>query len=195
MDLKQELVRKTPYEYLRETRSSKLSRGFHDYSNLYNMSIGSLIAYHGAPLRVMEIGVSLFGVGSGHAFSEMPYLEKYVGIDVDPVSSPLGEKGVFILGDAYSEEIFEKVKSEGPFHLLIDDGPHDYHFQETFFRMYRELATVPWMMICEDVMREHVDLLCAAIKRLDWKLSPVMITLHGKNAYGFNNAILVSKFS
>jgi len=143
----------------------------------------------------MEIGVSLFGVGSGHAFSKMPYVEKYVGIDIAPVSSPLGEKGVFIQGDAYSEATFEEVKSEGSYHLLIDDGPHNYQYQEAFFRMYREVATVPWIMVCEDIEKQNIDLLCTVIKRLDWKLSPVMVTLHAKNGYGFNNAIVLAKFS
>jgi len=189
----QSLIEKRPSKYLSHTYSDKTNLHDHDYSDIYNLLIAALVAYHGAPLRVLEIGVSMFGIGSGHAFSKMPYVEKYVGVDVAPLTEPLAEKGVFIHGNAYSEATFEKVKSEGPYHLLIDDGEHTYYQQESFFRMYREVAAVPSVMVCEDVVREHLDLLCTAIRRFDKRLGPVVVTLPHVHP-GFEAGILLARF-
>ena len=113
---------KLPSSYFRGTDTDKVSSEFHDYSNIYDIVMVFLLSQTSNPVRVLEIGTSLFSRGSGHAFCEMPYVEKYVGIDLEECQ--FNEKGVFIRGDAYSPAIVKQARAHGPYNLLIDDAWH-----------------------------------------------------------------------
>jgi hypothetical protein len=53
----------------------------HQYGVCYDLIFNSQYLKLNRPLKVLEIGVSLFGEGSVGPFSTIPYVEKYVGID------------------------------------------------------------------------------------------------------------------
>jgi len=161
---------KRPSEYLGETNTDKIGSPYHDYGPVYNLLISSLVIYNGGPINILEIGVSRFGFGSGHAFCNMPYVEKFVGVDIKPLRKPFcsgfGGKGVFFQGDAYTEEMVERVKPEGPFHLLIDDGDHCIASQKKFFEFYLEVFAIPSVIYCEDMRLDEANLLVSHIVSL-----------------------------
>lgn len=99
--MKKEFLTKPPSIYFAETETDKIGSR-HDYCDFYNMIFASLLFQIGAPLSVLEIGVSRFGEGSGHAFSRMPFVKQFVGIDIKDICTDFEEKGVFISADAYS---------------------------------------------------------------------------------------------
>jgi len=185
-----------PSKYISITLSDKTCKGSHDYSDLYDMVFATLLFQHGAPLKVLEIGVSKFGYGSGHAFSNMPYVEKFVGIDVKPLSTPFSDKGTFIQCDAYDENALkEKIVPHGPFHLLIDDGLHTEKAMKRFFDLYRSIAAVPSIMVCEDVFLSRLSKLCSGIKSFDDQLSPIIVKVPAHPIAADNHAVLLMKFS
>lgn len=151
-----------PLDYFKQTRTDKQM-----YGGFYNMAIQSLYALNG-PIRVLEIGciyfLNMYGSGSSNAFSKMPFVEKYVGIDIVPPKNYLGEKAEFIQGDAYSQETIDKVffLSED-YHLIIDDGNHGLHMQIDFFRLYEKFCAPKSMMVCEDVNAENIHVIVKAL--------------------------------
>ena len=87
--------KKPPSVYLTESNSDKTGVR-HNYTNLYDWLFASLLFQNGMkPIRVLEIGGAMFGERSGHAFAKMPFVEKFVGLDVHPIQEDFGEKGVF----------------------------------------------------------------------------------------------------
>ena len=149
-------MNKKPSEYLQEVDSDK-THAKHNYGYIYDILFMSLLfCNQGQPLKVLELGVSRFGIGSGHAFSRMPFVEKFVGVDVSPLCADFSSKGIFIKADAYTEIGIESIKSQGPYNLLIDDASHHPKDQITFFKQYTALCDVPSIMICEDVTKENV---------------------------------------
>jgi hypothetical protein len=144
---------KRPSAYFDESNSDKTGVR-HDYGNLYDWLFSSLLFQNGMqPIRVLEIGVTMFGEGSGHAFAKMPFVEKFVGLDKNPVHEDFGEKGVFLNVDAYTEHGLQSAARYAPYHLLIDDAEHIHDQQVAFFTMYTPLCATPGIMICEDVPR------------------------------------------
>ena len=140
-----------PSTYFQKTLSDKTGKK-HDYTKVYDMFVEYLyLVNQQQPIRVLEIGVAHFGVGSGHAFCEMPFIEKYVGIDRKALQTPFSEKGIFIQGEAYSEDIFPQIQHHAPFHLIIDDGSHICEDQIFFFNKYCRFAADTTIMICEDI--------------------------------------------
>ena len=155
---------KRPSAYLNESNSDKTGVR-HDYGNLYDWLFSSLLFQNGMqPIRVLEIGVTLFGEGSGHAFAKMPFVEKFVGLDKNPIQEDFGEKGVFLKVDAYTEQGLQAAACHGPYHLLIDDAEHIHDQQVAFFRMYTSLCAIPGIMVCEDVPRMTIGKRLKAIK-------------------------------
>lgn len=156
------ILKDRPSDYLKASASDKTGR-VHDYSDLYDLLFVSLLSIVEAPIRVLEIGVSRFGEGSGHAFSKMPYVEKFVGLDIMPLKSDFGEKGVFLHIDAYTAEGVAAAKAHGPFHLIIDDAEHAHAQQVAFFSLYPILCAKPSVMVCEDVQKDKLDTRLQAI--------------------------------
>ena len=168
MTLKRSLVdcfsEKPPSAYLDESNSDKTGVR-HDYGNLYDWLFSSLLFQNDMqPIRVLEIGVTMFGEGSGHAFSKMPFVEKFVGLDKNPIQEEFGEKGVFLNVDAYTEEGVQSAAPYGPYHLLIDDAEHVHDQQVAFFAMYTSLCATPGIMICEDVPKMTIAKRLRAIR-------------------------------
>ena len=151
---------KRPSAYFAETATDKLN---HRYGEFYDMVIGSLLMYTHT-LNVLELGVSRFGAGSGHAFAAMPYVEKFVGIDESSLSTPLPPKGVFIQGDAYAMRTFEKARAQGAYNLIIDDCVHETEYQAHAFSRYRQLACIPYCYVIEDIRRGRLVMLLDTIK-------------------------------
>ena len=140
-----------PSVYLAETNTDKLHS--HNYGQFYDMCYFYLLG-HGIAhedIRILEIGVSLFGVGSGHAFSKMVG-DRFVGVDKDALQSPLPNDGNFLqVENAYSAETLKLLESYEPFHLIIDDGSHLPSHQIYFFRNYERFCASTSIMVCEDV--------------------------------------------
>ncbi len=144
------ILKDRPSNYLKASASDKTVSA-HDYSDLYDFIFIALLAIVEVPIRILEIGVSRFGEGSGHAFSQMPFVEKFVGLDILPLTSEFGEKGTFLQVDAYTAEGVAAAKEHGPYHLIIDDGDHHDEQQNVFFTLYSALCAEPSIMVCEDV--------------------------------------------
>ncbi len=155
---------KPPSAYFAESDSDKTGIR-HNYTNLYDWLFASLLFQNGMkPIRVLEIGVTMFGEGSGHAFAKMPFVEKFVGLDVNPIQEDFGEKGVFLQVDGYTEEGLQSAARYGPYHLLIDDAEHSHDQQVKFFTMYTPLCAPFGVMVCEDVPRMSIPKRLKAIK-------------------------------
>ena len=144
---------KLPSDYLAESKSDKTNT-FHRYGNFYDMLITSLYYMnHHAPLKALEIGVSRFGEGSGHAFCKMPQVAQFVGIDTEPLAIPFNDKGVFLQGDAYADAMLDRVAEYAPFHLLIDDGHHSQPSWDYFINHYMQFIATPGALVVEDIYR------------------------------------------
>ena len=155
---------KLPSAYLDESNSDKTGAR-HDYGSLYDWLFSSLLFQNGMqPIRVLEIGVTRFGEGSGHAFSKMPFVEKFVGLDKNPIREDFGEKGVFLNVDAYTQHGVQAAARYAPYHLLIDDAKHTHDQQVAFFSMYTPLCATPSVMICEDVPKMTIAKRLKAIR-------------------------------
>ena len=144
-----------PSGYLGKSKTDKVS-SYHNYGNLYDMVILFLFETNQRqPINILEIGTALLDEGSGHAFCNMPQVSKFVGIDIMPLTTPFGEKGEFILGNAYSEKVLENIEAKGlKYHLLIDDGSHkvpDIHF---FLEKYANFAASNSIILVEDINEE-----------------------------------------
>ncbi len=147
---------KLPSEYFAETDSDKTDY-FHRYGDMYDLIFNSLLHLNAEPIRVLEIGVTRFGEGSGHAFCEMPYVEQFVGVDKSPLTKDLNGNGIFIKADAYVEPILDQLKQHAPFHLMIDDGLHQPYSWNYFLEHYRQFLATPGVMVVEDVYdRERI---------------------------------------
>ena len=154
----EEFNAKPPSQYFSETNTDK--GGYqHNYSWFYDTIFSALLYRINGPLRVLEIGVSFFyGLGSGHAFCRMPYVERFIGIDQNPLRAPFeNNKGIFIQADAYEQETVDKAAQYGPFHLIIDDGWHQHEGQVAFFRLYTALCDKISIMACEDVIKAEIN--------------------------------------
>ena len=152
-------------EYLKKTDSDKVVGN--NYGNFYDMVFSSLYQWNlQKPLKVLEIGVSWFGEGSGHAFSRFPHIKQFVGIDPKEIKMPFDEKGVFIQEDAYSDACLKLVEKYAPFHILIDDGDHSHQSQVMFFEKYARFRDKPSIMICEDVRKEEIPWRIASVKNV-----------------------------
>lgn len=145
-----------PSKLINESDSNKTHIA-NDYGSLYDLVISSLLQLNQKPIRALEIGFVHYGRASGHVFSEAPYIEKFVGVDVKRPMIPLPDKGVFIQSDAYAESTLELVKPHAPFHLIIDDGTHNIEHQQFFFKHYLQYLDTPGVFWCEDIKDSQVE--------------------------------------
>ena len=144
----------------------------HSYGISYDLIFNSQYLKLGRPLKVLEIGVSLFGEGSVGPISEIPYVEKYVGLDNKEYSGILPNKKITLYTgpeyDAYNFEMIKLLKEkEGKFDIIIDDGPHTWDSQEWFFINYYPLLNDGGVMICEDIHEANYQSLKSLQKKLD----------------------------
>ena len=134
------------------------------YPNFYNIYLPLLYFYGGEPISVLEIGCTLNlnqygdGHGSSHAFSRLPFVKEYVGIDVSPPQYDFGEKATYIEGDGYSENTIQKIRElNKKFHLIIDDANHHVSSQTKFFKLYEQFSAVNSIMVLEDVHFKNIQ--------------------------------------
>ena len=137
---------------LARTDSDKERLGAHRYGVLYDLIFDSVYLRQGRPLRVCEIGVSMFGVGSLKAYQDIDIVQSVVAIDTDVYKGVLADSTTFYQRDAYTVDMIDTLKAEhAPFDIIIDDGSHDPVHQEFFLRTYNDLLSAGGIMICEDV--------------------------------------------
>jgi len=150
---------KKPSEYFKEVGPDKVR-----YASFYDAYLPMIYHRNGGPINILEVGVTRSlnakGIGSSKAFSLMPYVGEYVGIDTVPPSRDLGDKASFIEGNAYSEDMLREIQSlEKPFHFIIDDGSHLLPDQLYFLQNYPQFCSLISVLVCEDVRIWHVPII------------------------------------
>jgi len=128
----------------------------HQYGITYDLVFNSQYLKLNRPLRVLEIGISLFGDGSVGPLSSVPYIEKYVGLDNKKYTGNIpNDKITLYTGPEYDAYTFDMIKlleeKEGKFDVIIDDGPHTWSSQDWFFRNYYSLLNKGGVLMCEDI--------------------------------------------
>jgi hypothetical protein len=128
----------------------------HQYGISYNLIFNSQYLKLNRSLKVLEIGISMFGEGSVGPFSEISYVEKYVGLDNQTYRGTIPNDKVKLYAgpeyDAYSPAMLDMLKEkEGLFDIIIDDGPHSWPSQDWFFRNYYSLLNEGGVLVCEDI--------------------------------------------
>ena len=180
-----------PSNYFQRTETDKRIQ----YPDFYDMAIYALLHLVQVPLRVLEVGCTEIlnrnGSGSSNAFSNMPFIEKYVGIDKVAPAYAFGEKATFIQGNAYEAEMINQVQALSErFHLVIDDGSHACEDQIFFLQNYERFCAPISVLICEDVRMHHVQPIHEAlndekllfISGVNWKTGEILST-HKQNLY------------
>ena len=147
------------------TRSDKQHPKGHQYGKFYDMIFESMAFRKKRSLRVLEIGVSLFGQGSMEAFQASELVEQVVGLDLITYVGELNEKSAFHKIDAYKPATLMFLKEEYPdgFDIIIDDCTHKSEHQRFFFEHYLQLLCEGGKLICEDVInRDFFEEMCNA---------------------------------
>ena len=144
----------------------------HQYGICYDLIFNSQYLKLNRPLKVLEIGISMFGEGSVGPFSNIPYVEKYVGLDNQVYTGTIPNNKVTGYAgpqyDAYSPQMLNMLKEkEGLFDVIIDDGPHSWASQDWFFRNYYYLLNEGGVLVCEDINGYDSDKLIQAKLELE----------------------------
>jgi hypothetical protein len=144
----------------------------HQYGISYNLLFNSQYLKFNRPLKVLEIGISMFGEGSVGPFSNISYVEKYVGLDINPYRGVIPNDKVTLYAgpeyNAYSLDMLNLLKEkEGLFDIIIDDGPHLWPTQDWFFRNYYSLLNEGGVLICEDIHETYRNNLAYTAKELN----------------------------
>ena len=146
-----------------ETRSDKQHPKGHQYGKFYDMLFESMSYRKKRPLRILEIGVSLFGEGSISAFQESDMVEHVVGLDILTYTGNLNDKATFHKMDAYQLSTINFLMDKYPngFDIIIDDGTHKSTDQLFFFNNYDHLLCEDGKLVCEDVIdRDFFQEMC-----------------------------------
>lgn len=107
--------------------------------------------------QLLEIGTD--GGGGLRMYSDYFPHGVITGIDISPTPSEL-EKEIadsyegkirHIVRDAYSIYGVQHLKHFGPYHVIIDDGPHTLGSQEFFVHQYPNLLAGDGIAIVEDI--------------------------------------------
>ena len=135
---------------LSQTVSDKITQ--HDYGFLYNLFINSLLLKQQRPLKVLEIGVSLFGEGSLKAMQMVDAFQEIAAIDTLPYEGRISRTTTFYQADAYDLNLIQMLaERHGEFDLIIDDGSHAIQNQEFVLTHYYQLLAPGGMIVVEDV--------------------------------------------
>jgi len=153
-------------------KSSTDKNTTHRYGVTYDLVFNSQYLKLNRPLKILEIGISLFGDGSVGPLSEIGYVEKYVGIDNKEYTGVIPNDKVTIYAgpeyDAYKKETIQLIQEkEGKFDIIIDDGPHTWESQKWFFENYYDLLNDDGVLFCEDIHQVHYDNLQQLSKKLN----------------------------
>lgn len=154
----QEFIIKPATAYLR-TDSNTDKMHSHRYDEFYDMIFALLLCRIQRPLKVLEVGVSNMGVeASYHAFAKMTYINRYVGVDREPLDTDLPTGMAFIHSDAYVPEVLDHINPFAPFDLLIDDGSHNVEDQHFFWKHYQQFMHERHAaIVVEDVPDVEID--------------------------------------
>jgi hypothetical protein len=153
-------------------KSSTDKNTTHKYGISYDLVFNSQYLKLNRPLKILEIGISLFGDGAVGPLSEIEYIEKYVGIDNTKYEGVIPNSKVKIYAgpeyDAYKKETINLLlENEGKFDIIIDDGPHTWESQEWFFENYYDLLNENGVLLCEDIHESNYNLLQNLTKKLN----------------------------
>lgn len=143
------------------TKSTSDKNTHHKYGITYDLIFNSQYLKFGRKLKILEIGVTLFGNGSAACLSQIPFVEKYVGVDNKPFGGNLNSSNVTLYTgedyDAYTHTTLNTIKkNEGKFDIIIDDGPHTWESQKWFLKNYYELLNPGGVLICEDIQEFYL---------------------------------------
>jgi hypothetical protein len=166
----------------------------HKYGIAYDLIFNSQYMKKCEPLKVLEIGVSLFGDGSAKPISKSELVGKYVGIDVDVYhGTGLNDKVTLHTGqafDGYKRTTLEFLEKEhGKFDIIIDDGPHTWESQEWFLHNYHDLLVDGGVLLCEDINQAFY----AHLHQLVDKLNLYVLDLR-MNANPHHNEIIAIRY-
>lgn len=149
-------------DLLNESSSDKQS--LHRYGFIYDLLLNKVYQEKGIPLKVLEIGVSMYGSGSFRALAQSDIVGRIVGVDIQPYDeSDMLDNMRFILMDAYHMHNVSKLKEEeGLFDIIIDDAIHEYGSQNLVIDNYQDLLSDVGLLITEDVtslrlINEHCE--------------------------------------
>lgn len=143
------------------TKSTSDKNTTHKYGIIYNLIFNSQFLKLNRKLKILEIGVTQFGDGSASCLSEIPFVDKYVGIDNKLYKGKkLNEHVKLYTGskyDAYNLEMINFLQEkEGKFDIIIDDGPHTWESQKWFLKNYFELLNDGGLLLCEDIQEFYL---------------------------------------
>jgi hypothetical protein len=144
----------------------------HKYGIVYDFIFNYQYLKLNRPLKILEIGISLFGEGSIGPLSEIKYVEKYIGIDNKEYKGNIPNDKITLYAgseyDAYKNEIITLLfEKEGKFDIIIDDGPHTWESQEWFFKNYYNLLNDGGVLLCEDIHESNYNALQNLTKNLN----------------------------
>ena len=122
---------------------------FHHYDMFYELIISHLSSTFKRPITMLELGVEQGR--SMRAFSEFPQIEKYIGVDIQPLALEVPRKATFHHLNAYDDLTVEALKFEGPYDLIIDDAAHREEDMCYFFEKYPALCRPGGFLIYEDL--------------------------------------------
>jgi hypothetical protein len=150
--------------------------GVHSYIG----ELDRLIGYQkNDKIKILEIGVYRGGsIAMWH--DSFPNADIH-GVDIllrpDPrLNLDSRDRVTLYEGDAYSDEVVNRVAQNGPFDFILDDGPHTLKSMKAFVRQYASLLNPDGaLMIIEDV--KQVKWFESIFKELPEDLRPYVNTL------------------
>jgi len=135
---------------------------WHHYFDIYTKHFE---AYRNRPIRMLEIGV--FRGGSLRMWKEYFHPDStIVGIDIDKSCKDheIADRKVFVrIGSQADPDFLDRVNEEfGPFDIILDDGSHKTHHQNTSFgALFRPALVDGGCYMVEDVHTnywlKHID--------------------------------------
>lgn len=128
----------------------------HSYGPLYDAWLGPL---REKPLKLLEIGVSMFGGGDLLCFADFLPRAEIHGLDnnLALVMEEVRHHPRIVLhdGDAYDPATPRKLSSIGPWDVIIDDCVHRPLEQQIAFRAFWPMVTPGGCYILEDIHQAH----------------------------------------
>jgi hypothetical protein len=138
----------------------------HRYAVVYDCILNSHYLKKGSPLNMLEIGIQ--AGPSIDVWDKSPIINKVIGVDITTKewfneqckinNTPWNFSDNVTLyhnTDAYSKK-FVKSLEEQKFDIIMDDGPHTWESQLTFFNLYYDLLEDGGALICEDIQQAYL---------------------------------------
>jgi hypothetical protein len=153
--LKIKYTSKTTVSELHRNKQGKISDKWSSYLAYYDFLFSPI---KGAPINLFEIGVQ--NGGSLEVWGQyFENAEAITGCDIDEKCAALkfDDRRINVLvGDANSQEIYDKVGELGPFDIIIDDGSHRSDDILQSFLLYFPLLKPSGIYIVEDTHAVYV---------------------------------------